>query len=109
MDNTFKHLLEVEAKAQSIVDTALQQREQIIAQAQREADGAEQHFENRIPDIHAVFTKKAQERANQAISEMQRRAQERCDQLRSEAEQTQAVAVNTVFDFFIEQISRHVR
>lgn len=40
MDNTFKCLLEVEAQAQATVDAAMKQREQIIAQARKEAHQA---------------------------------------------------------------------
>lgn len=72
-DETLKRLLDAERKGQRQVDEAVQERDRIVAQARAEARQAEQRFDKRVPEIHAAFRDKAEERAQQAVAELQRR------------------------------------
>ncbi len=91
MEDVLKRLLDAEARAEAIVADANAKREQIIREATDEARAAESRFEERIPEIQASFSGKAEERAQQGIAELKRRYEERQKNLRSLAEtQTQA-------------------
>jgi len=91
MEDVLKRLLEAETRAEAVVAEANAKREQIIREATEEARAAEARFEERIPEIQASFSGKAEERAQQGIAELKRRYEERQKNLRGLAEsQTQA-------------------
>ncbi len=81
MDEALNQLLEAELEAERIVAESEEQREGMKQQALRDAHAAITQFQARAPEIRDSFMAKAQERADQSISELQLRYQERCDQL----------------------------
>lgn len=93
MDDTLKQLLDAELRAQKLVDRAFAERDRLTRQAQTEAKAAEQRFEKRIPEIHASFMNKAEQRAVQSIAELQRREQEKRSELESMAQERMQDAV----------------
>ncbi len=95
MEDTLKRLLEAEAKAEKMVDEAKAERQRKVEQALQNARAEEQRFESRIPEIHADFLKKAENRANQTVGELQRRYEERTRQLRMLAEEHENEAINS--------------
>lgn len=98
MKDILKRLLDAELKAQSLVNEAKQQRDIITKEAQQEVQRAEERFNARIPELYSSFENKAQERAMQTISELQRRCDERCSALTSEAEEHHDNAVSSVLN-----------
>jgi V/A-type H+-transporting ATPase subunit G/H len=86
MEEVLKRLLDTEQKAESLVDAAQAERDQIIASAQAEAHAAEIQLVARLPELRAGFLSKAADRAEQSIAELTRRATERQRDLRHLAE-----------------------
>ena len=101
MDDTLKRLLDAELQAQAIVDDALAERDRIIEQAREEARRAEDHFTARIPEIHASFADKAEERARQAIAEMERRYEEDRQALQARAQEGEAAAIEAALTLIL--------
>ena len=81
-----KRLLEIEHKAESRVDAAHAERDRILDAAQAEARAAEAQLEARLPELRAGYVNKATERAQQAITEINRRTTERQRELRQLAD-----------------------
>jgi vacuolar-type H+-ATPase subunit H len=102
MEDILKRLLDAEIKAQHLVDQANAERERIIHEALADAQAADERFTARIPELQASFVDKAQERATQAVGEMQRRYEERratLNQMAAERrEEAIEAAVNVVLD-----------
>lgn len=86
MEEILKRLLDAEAKAEEIVEAANGKREHVISQALENSRAAEARFEARIPEIQTSFSERAEERASQAVAELQRRYEERHRYLRELAE-----------------------
>ncbi len=95
MENTIKQLLDAEVHAEKLVDEAKAKRKHIVDQALADIRHEEQQFEARLPELHADFLEKAQNRAEQTVGELQRRYQERTQQLGDMAQQHQAEALET--------------
>jgi hypothetical protein len=74
--DTLQRLIEAERRAEQIADEANRERDEAIQQAIRETRLSERHFDQRVPEIHAGYVRKAEERATQIIAEMERRAAE---------------------------------
>jgi V/A-type H+/Na+-transporting ATPase subunit G/H len=94
MDDPLKRLLDAEAEAERLVAAADAERQRIIEQARREAGAAEEHHAARVADIHASFLTKAEQRARQTISELQRRSDEQAKALRAAAETREQAALD---------------
>lgn len=93
MDDMLKRLLEVELRAEKLVEEAKAKREEITRQALEDARRAEDRFSARIPEIRGAFMEKAQARATQTIRELQRRYDERNKELRLMGEQHERDAI----------------
>ncbi|MES9869119.1 MAG: ATPase [Sedimenticola sp.] len=102
MDKTLQRLLDAEVKAERIAKDAEAERERIIQGALLEARAEETRFESRIPEIHASFVDKAEERADQIINEMKRRYDERHTQLRNLAEKHEQEALDAAFQLLMD-------
>jgi len=102
MDETLKRLLDAETRSEQIVEEAKAKREEITRQALEEARRAEQRFGERIPDLHGSFVEKAEGRAAQSISELQRRYDERNQELRSLAQEHESDAIDTALALLLD-------
>ncbi len=102
MDNTLKRLLDAELRAQEVVDRAFAERDRLTQQAQEEAKAAEQRFEKRIPEIHESFMHKSEQRADQSITELQRREQEKRAELERMARERMDDAVHAAIDILLD-------
>jgi len=102
MGNVLKRLLEAEHKAKEIVDHAKTERDRLVNEAREEVKRAEQRFQARVPDIHASFLDKAEEKAQAHISELERRYQERRELLVKISEQRQQQAIVQVLDLLLD-------
>lgn len=100
MDETLKHLLEVELEAERITREADQQREQTVQHALEQARAEELRFEARVPELHASFIDKAGQRAEQAIAELKRRYDEQHTRLRELAAANEQQAIDTALALF---------
>ena len=102
MDKTLQRLLDAEVTAERIAKDAEAEQESIIQSALLEARAEDARFENRIPEIHASFIDKAEERADQIINEMKRRYDERHTQLRNLAEKHEQEALDAAFELLMD-------
>jgi vacuolar-type H+-ATPase subunit H len=93
-DETLKRLLDAEAKAEQVIARADGERQAIVEQARQEATAAEQHHAKRVAEIHAAFQTEAEQRAQQTITELQRRYAEHTLALRASAEQREVEALD---------------
>lgn len=93
MEAILKRLLDAEIKAQHLVNQADGERDRIIREALADAQAANERFTVRIPEIQSSFIDKAQERATQAVGEMQRRYEERLATLKRLAEERSEEAI----------------
>jgi V/A-type H+/Na+-transporting ATPase subunit G/H len=102
MEDVLKRLLDTEHQAESLVDAAHAERNRILDAAQAEARAAEARLEARLPELRAGFMGKAAERAEQAISEITRRANERQRDLRHLAESHEQEALAAALALLID-------
>lgn len=107
MDETLQRLLEAEQRAEEIVHQADAERERIIKDALQEARIEEERFEARIPELHAAFIDKAEQRAQQTNSELKKRYDERHSELRNQAEAREAEALDAAFEMLIDPAADH--
>lgn len=96
-DDTLKRLLAAENSARELVGKAQTDSEHKIQTALHEAHQQEERFEGRIPELHASFLEKADQRAQQTVAEMERRFEERLSQLRDAAEMHEDEALEAGF------------
>lgn len=97
MDDTLKRLLAAENAASERVEKAQAEGEQMVRTAVEEARQQEERFEARIPELHASFLDKSDQRAQQTVAEMERRFDERLIQLRDAAESHEDIALDAAF------------
>ena len=102
MDKILQRLLEAEVAAERMAQQADDEREHIIQSALQEARAENERFESRIPELHASFIDKAEERADQIINEMKRRYDERHTHLRKLAEQNEEEALDAAFTLLLD-------
>lgn len=93
MEDELQRLLDTELQAEALVKEAEGNRERMIRQALDDARAAELQFEARLPELHASFMQKAEERAAQAVAEQARRHEERRQQMRTLAQQRDPDAI----------------
>jgi vacuolar-type H+-ATPase subunit H len=103
MDDTLKQLLAAEAAATELVNKAERDGERLVQAALHEARQQDDRFNDRKPEIHAAFLEKADQRANQTVSEMDRRFQERLNQLREAADRNEERALDAAFQTLLGQ------
>lgn len=97
MEATLKRLLAAEQEANRITEEANNLAEQLLHEADREAQTLNQRFLTHLPELHTAFAEKAEERAQQAQNELRRRYEERMQQLRETAQSREAAALNAAF------------
>jgi vacuolar-type H+-ATPase subunit H len=97
VDDTLKRLLAAESAATDMVEKAQAASERLVQAALHEAQQQEQRFQDRVPELHASFLEKADQRAKQTVAEMERRFQERLTQLREAAETHEEAALEAAF------------
>lgn len=73
MEDTLKRLLAAESAASELVDKAQADSEHLVQAALQDARQQEARFTARMPELHASFLDKADQRAHQAVAEMERR------------------------------------
>ena len=98
MDDTLKYLLEAENAASELLENAQQDGERLVQTAMQEARQQEERFHARVPEIHASFLDKSDQRARQTVAEMERRYHERLKQLRNDAEAHEEQALEAAFE-----------
>jgi vacuolar-type H+-ATPase subunit H len=96
-DDTLKRLLAAESAAREVVEKAQADSETKIQTALQEARQQEDRFQARIPELHASFLEKSEQRAGQTVAEMERRFEERLSQLRDAAERNEDEALEAAF------------
>ncbi len=97
MDDTLTRLLAAESAAVELVENAQKESEHLVQTALQEAHLQEERFEARVPEMHATFLEKSDQRASQTVAEMERRFHERSDQLRMDAEKHEQAALEAAF------------
>lgn len=97
MDDTLQHLLAAENAASHLVEKAQADSEQLVQTTLHEARQQEERFAARVPELHASFLEKSDQRAQQTVAEMERRFQERLAQLRDAAEAHEEAALEAAF------------
>ena len=97
MDDTLKRLLAAESAASELVDNAQKEAEHLMQTALQEARHQEERFDARVPELHASFLEKSDQRAEQTVAEMERRFQERISQLRVDADKHEQAALDAAF------------
>ena len=102
MDDTLKRLLDAETRAELIARQAEKDRDQVLENAAIESRAEEQRFEARMPEMYESFLGKAEERAEQTISELKKRFDERHTQLRNMAEERESDALEAAFRLLID-------
>ncbi len=101
MDDTLKRLLAAENAASELVKKAQADSELVLQSALDEAHQQEERFHARIPELHASFLEKSEQRAEQSVAEMERRFEERLTSLRNAAEANEEQALDTAFDHLL--------
>jgi len=102
VDDTLKRLLAAESAASDMVDKAQADSERLIQSAFHEAQQQEERFQARIPELHAAFIEKSEQRANQTVAEMERRFEERLAHLRDAADAHEETALEAAFTALLE-------
>jgi vacuolar-type H+-ATPase subunit H len=101
MDDTLKRLLAAENAASDLVKKAQADSEGLIQAALQEARQQDERFHARIPELHASFLEKSDQRARQTVAEMERRFEERLTALRNAAENNEDKALDAAFDHLL--------
>lgn len=107
MDDTLKRLLAAEQAARELVEKAQADGELLVRTGAGEARQQEERFEARIPELHASFLEKSNQRAQQTVSEMERRFEERLSGLRDAAENHEESALDAAFREMLGQSDSH--
>jgi vacuolar-type H+-ATPase subunit H len=102
MDDPLKRLLEAEARAQGIIESASQDRQRILDDALAAARDAEARFEAGRADLRAPFLKEAQGRADQAVAELARKYEERQRSLRDMSSKHEQEAVDAALNLLLD-------
>lgn len=97
MDDTLKKLLAAESAANELIDNAQKDGERQVQKALLESRHKEERFEARVPEMHASFIEKSDQRANQTVAEMERRYQESLNQLRNDSDAHEEAALEAAF------------
>jgi len=101
MDDTLKRLLAAENAASELVKKAQTDSERLVQTALQEARQQDERFHARIPELHASFLEKSDQRARQTVAEMERRFEERLVSLRDAAEDNEDNALEAAFAFLL--------
>ena len=102
MEDQLKRLLEAEARAQAIIETASHERQQMLDQALAGVHDAEVRFEANRTELRAPFLKEAHGRAEQAVAELSRKYEERQRGLRDMASRHEQEAVDAALNLLLD-------
>lgn len=102
MEDPLKRLLEAEARAQRIIETASAERQRTLDEALATAREAEARFEAGRADLRAPFLKEARGRADQAVAELARKYEERQRNLRDMASRHEQDAVDGALSLLLD-------
>jgi vacuolar-type H+-ATPase subunit H len=97
VEDTLKRLLAAESAATEMVAKAQADSEHLVQAALHDARQQDERFAARVPELHASFLDKSDQRAKQAVAEMERRFEERLSQLRDSAELHEEAALDAAF------------
>jgi vacuolar-type H+-ATPase subunit H len=100
VEDILKRLLEVEINAEKMVATAQAQREAIVHQILLDTQHAEQQFKTQLPELQANLLQKAEQRATQAVAELQKRYADKTAQLQYLAQVNHDGALEAVKKLF---------
>ncbi len=100
-DEPLKRLLDAEAQAERIIARAEEERQQVVEAAKQEILAAEERHAGRVRDMRASFLAQAEQRAQQTITELQRRHAEQADALRAAAANAEQRALDAALEIFI--------
>ncbi|PJB02877.1 MAG: ATPase [Hydrogenophilales bacterium CG_4_9_14_3_um_filter_63_34] len=102
MEDPLKRLLEAEARAQSIIDSASAERQRVLDDALIAARDAEARFDAGRADLRAPFLKEADVRADLAVAELTRKYEERQRGLREMASRHEQEAVDAALNLLLD-------
>jgi len=102
MDETLKKLLDAELHAEKVAKQAEDERDKVLEKAWAESRAEEERFDARMPEMYASFLGKAEERAEQTVSELKKRFDERHTQLRNLAEEREEDALEAAFKLLVD-------
>ena len=102
MSDPLHRLLEAEARAQAVIDSAQHERQRMIDDALATARNAEARFEADRPALRAPFMSEAQARAEQAVAELSHKAGERQRTLRELAARNEPEAVEAALTLLLD-------
>jgi vacuolar-type H+-ATPase subunit H len=100
-DNNFQSLLDAEKEAEQIISEARDYRNRLLEETMQQTHQQEVSFEHRIPEIHQSALIRANQHAEQIISDYQHRHDERSRELRELAEHREQEALESAFNLFI--------
>lgn len=102
MDDQLQRLLETEARAQAVIDTASRERQRMIEDALAAVRDAESRFEAGRAELRAPYLDEAQGRAEQAVAELSRKYGERQRTLRDLASRHEVEAVDAALTLLLD-------
>ncbi len=102
MTDPLHRLLEAEARAQAVIDSAQQEGQHMIDDALAAARKAEARFEADRSELRAPFMSEAQGRAEQAVAELSRKIGERQRTLRELASRHETEAVEAALALLLD-------
>ncbi len=102
MEDPLQHLLDAEARAQAVIDSANQERQRVVDDALAAAREAEARFEAGRTDLRAPFLEEARGRAEQGVAELTRKYGERQRTLRELASRHESEAVDAALALMLD-------
>lgn len=102
MTDPLHRLLEAEARAQAVIDSARHEHQRMIDDALATARNAEARFEADRSGLRAPFMNEAQARAEQAVAELSHKAGERQRTLRELASRHESEAVEAALALLLD-------
>ena len=97
-----QRLLEAEARAQALIESASHERERMIEATLAAVRDAEARFETGRAALRAPFLQEAKGRAEQAIAELSRKYGERQRSLREMASRHESEAVDAALSLLLD-------
>jgi V/A-type H+-transporting ATPase subunit G/H len=102
MTDPLHRLLEAEARAQAVIDSAQHERQRMIDDALAAARNAKARFEADRAELRAPFLREAQARAEQAVAELSHKAGERQRSLRELASRHESEAAEAALTLLLD-------
>ena len=102
MDDPLQRLLEAEARAQALIDSASHERQRIVDDALAAVRDAEARFEAGRAELRVPFLNEAHGRAEQVVAELARKYGERQRTLRELASRHESEAVDAALALLLD-------